>query len=193
MTTETPKTADAAPNGAGGGSAAGTADIDALLNSYQPGKTDKPDVLKQLEPVITFAQTEMANRANETLQKDLKGAVDFVKDGDEAMKAMSDKVVRGLLEVHAAENESFAAAFKNKSKDPGTWQAKLAEAKTAVQAELKQLSPTARVSSDVLAARASVGSSSTPPDSAFNPVEAFGWSDQQWKRHVDAEIAKARR
>jgi hypothetical protein len=193
MTTETPKTADAAPNGAGGGSAAGTADLDALLGTYQPGKTDKPDPLKDLEPVITFAKTEMANRANEALAKDLKSAVDFVKD-DEATKVISDKVVRGLLEVHAAENEAFAAAFKNKARDPGTWQAKLAEAKTAVQAELKQLSPTTRVSSDVLAARASVaGSSSTTPDSAFNPVDAFSWSDQQWKRHVDAEIAKARR
>lgn len=195
MTTETSKTADAAPNGAGGGSAAGTADLDSLLGEFQakPQTTPTPDVLKQLAPVISFAQTEMANRAEEGLKKDLAAAIGFVKE-DEAVKGIPDKLVRGMLEVHAVEDPSFARAFENRAKDQKAWQAKLAEAKTAVVAELKGLNPTSRVSSDVLAARASVaGQSSTPPDSAFDPVAAFNMSDQAWKQHMDAEIAKARR
>jgi hypothetical protein len=195
MTTETPKTADAAPNGAGGGSAAGTADLDGLLNEFtaKPDKTPTPDVLKQLAPVIDFAQTEMANRAKEGLNKDLAAAIGFVKE-DEAAKAFPDKVVRGLLEVHAAEDPSFAKAFENRSKDQKAWQAKLAEARTAVAAELKTISPNGRVSSDVLAARAAIsGSSSTPGDSKVDATALFAMSDQDYQRHLESEFAKARR
>lgn len=192
MTTETPKTADAALNGAGGGSVAGTADLDALLGEYQPGKPDKtPDVLKQLAPVITFAQTEMANRAKEGLTKDLAAAIGFVKQ-EEGIQAIPDRIVRGMLEVHAAEDPSFAQAFENRGKDQKAWQAKLTEARTAVANELRQLNPNTRVSSDVLAARAAIsGQTPQPPESKHDAKALFAMTDQDYHRFL-AGLSTAR-
>lgn len=198
MTTETTKQADGAPTGAAGGSAAGTGDLDSLLSEFgAAGKTDKSptaDVLKQLAPVITFAQDELANRQAEGLKKDLQSAIGFVKE-DEAIKDIPDKLVRGMLEAYAADNESFAQAFANRAKDQKAWQAKLAEARTSLSGEFKTLNGTNTVSSDVLAARAAVTGAVSQPsgDQKHDAAALFAMSDQDYQKVIAAEAAKARR
>lgn len=198
MTTETTKSTDGAPNGAAGGSAAGTGDLDSLLSEFgaagTPDKSPTADVLKQLEPVIKFARTELETRQTEGLKKDLQSAIGFVKE-DEAIKAYPDKLVRGMLEAYAAEDESFAQAFANRAKDQAAWQAKLAEARTSLSSEFKTLNGSSTVSSDVLAARAAVTGAVSQPsgDQKHDATALFALSDQDYQKVIAAEAAKARR
>jgi len=82
----------------------------------------------------------------------------FVK---EEAKDIPPRLVRGLLEGYAAENQPFADAFKNRHSDPTTWQAKLGEARGEILKDLKTL-PGNTVKSDVEAARAAISGRSEP-------------------------------
>lgn len=194
MTTETPNPADGATP-ASGGRAAGTADFDALLAEYTQGtkpepKADVSKVLDGLKPVIEFANTELSNRHNEALKKDLNAAIEFVKE-EEAAKDIPPTVVRGMLELYASEHEEFAKAFQNRSKDKATWQAQLAEARKYAVTELKGLSPSTRVASDVAAARAAVsGEASKPPPKGDGPTpqQMLQMPEREWRALIASQL-----
>ena len=97
MTEETQNQPDAGVTPQPEGSSAG-ADLDELLGQYSDNSSPapKPNVdLSALKPVIDFAKEELATRANERLQTDIKGAADFVKESDGA-KEMPDRLVIGV-------------------------------------------------------------------------------------------------
>ena len=194
MNTETPNTANGGtPARAETGSAG--ADLDGLLNEFenpQPGSkpaADTPSVVKALQPVIEFATTEMNTRAKTALDNDIKAAMSFVQE-DEAAKAIPPKFVRGFLEAHAAEDETFAKAFQNRQKDPATWQKKLGEAKGSFLAELKGL-PGNMVKTDVEAARAAISGRTEPVGETAMPSasELMRMSQQDYDAFVQKQIA----
>lgn len=192
MTTETPNQADGAPNGAAGGSAAGTVDdlVREYTNGSKPDKTNVQEVLKRFEPVVAFAQSEMTRKAEESFKKDIDTAISTVKE-DEAVKEVSPRVIRGMLEVYGVENPEFVKAFNNRSSDPGGWQKHLTEARASIAQEFKGSG--SRVSSDVLAARASVsGQSPQPAAEKHNAVDLFAMNEQQYQRFLASEAAKSR-
>lgn len=191
-TTDTPKSTDGGAAAPAGGSAAGTADFDAILREYTEGtkSTDKPQadvgkVLTQLKPVIDYAQTELSERAHKATEEDVSKAVNFVKEQNDALKDLPDEVVRGMLHGYASDNDAFTKAFQNRGKDKAGWQAALAEANKAVSPILTKLvNPATKVVSDVAAARASVsGASSTPPPKADapSPQQMFSMSERDFQ------------
>lgn len=193
MTTEAPNTANGGqPARAETGSAG--ADLDGLLKEFEtpnPG-TASPradmSVLKAIKPVIDYVDTEMKTKAKSALDEDIKKAVGFVKE-DESAKALPDKLVRGFLEGHAVEDESFARAFQNRQADPSTWQAKLADARKALAEEIKSL-PGNMVKSDVEAARAAVAGRSEPVgDTAPSAIELASMSQRDFDDYVKKQIA----
>lgn len=193
MTTETPSTANGGGTPRAETGSAG-ADLDGLLNEFEnpnPGTQPRAEtsVLKALKPVIEFANTEMESRAKTALDNDIKSAVSFVQE-DEVAKAIPPKLIRGLLEGHAAEDKTFASAFQNRQADPATWQKKLGEARGAILEELKGL-PGNTVKSDVEAARAAVSGRSEPvgDKTAPSPVEMMHMSQREFDAMVSKGIA----
>lgn len=182
----------------------GPANLDALLKEFdQPGKPEKTQgdqttrLLSTFKPVIEFAQTEMASRAQAETNKTIKAAIDFVKKED-ATKDFPDKVIRGLLGTYADEDESFRTAFVGRHQNPGVWDSKLSEVRTKIMGDLKgygQIADNNRVTSDVLAARAAIsGGSSTPAASTKgpSPQEKFQMSDREWRDYLDGQRASAK-
>jgi len=199
---ETPNPANGGANAPAGGSAAG-ADFDALLREFtdatkpnaQPS-ADVGKVLETLKPVIAFASTELSTRHRAQTQKDIDAAISFVKDAEDGIKDIPPKIVRGMLEGYASEHEDFAQAFQNRGKDGANWQAALAKAKAAVVEDLRGLSPSTRVVSDVAAATAAVrGSVSAPPprDGQPSAQQMFSMSQRDFQALIDTELAKANR
>lgn len=202
MTTETHKTADTGATPGGGGTA-GAADFDAILREYTEGTKpetkagDVSKVLGELKPVIAFAQTELTKRHEDAQKADIDDAIKFVKE-DEGIKDVDipAKLIRGMLEAYALEDPSFADAFANRAKDKAGWQAKLADARKSVAGELKALNPAARVSSDVVAARAAVsGESATPPPREGEPSaeDMFRMSERDFQAYVAKSLARSPR
>lgn len=190
--TETPNTANGGTPSRTETGSAGT-DLDGLLREFDtPNPGPKPDtthVVKALQPVIEFAQTEMNTRAKAAHDGDIKKAVEFVQE-EESVKAIPPKVIRGLLEVHAAENPDFAEAFKNRQTDPATWQKQLGTARTAVLGELKSL-PGNAVKTDIEAARAAVAGRAEPAGdrTAPSPIELMNMSPRDYEAYVSKQIA----
>ena len=193
MTTETTQTADGGAPAPAGGSAAGAANLDALLKEFDGGKpeTPKPTIPDDVKPVIEWARSEMTNRQIESVQKDVKDAISFVKE-DESIKDLPDKMVRGMLEAHASEDPTFKQAFENRSKDPAAWKAKLAEARTAVAKDLQPLGLGSKVSSDVLAARASISGAKPNPGDApkMNAVDLLHMPQREYDKFIETELAR---
>lgn len=200
-------TANPTPSQADGGTQSrpeagseGTASLDALLQEFEGKKPEtksapvNPGALRELQPVIDFAKSEMTERQNKALQDDIASAVKTVKEADEA-KEIPDKLIRGLLEVRATDDPSFRNAFVNRHRDPGTWKTKLGEARNDIAAELKGL-PTSTVQSDVIAARASISGQTRQPESdrpKHDPVKMLRMSEQDFQAVVQDEIARSAR
>lgn len=196
-TTETPNTTNGGQTARTEIGSAGT-DLDGLLNEFEspkPVTQPRPDisVLKAIKPVIDYVDTEMKTKAKTALDEDIKKAVSFVKE-DESVKALPDKIVRGFLEGHAAEDPSFAQAFQNRQADPNTWQAKLADARKAFSEEVKGL-PGNMVKSDVEAARAAVAGSRSEPvgDKQPSAVELSRMSQREFDNYWKQIAANSKR
>jgi hypothetical protein len=200
------QTANPTPSQADGGTTSrpeagseGTASLDALLQEFEGKKPEAkpaPDIsgaLRQLQPVIDFAQTEMTTRRNEVLKEDIATAIKSVKEADEA-KEIPDRVIRGLLEVRATDDPSFREAWGNRHRDPETWKTKLADARKDIAAEVKGLTAST-VQSDVIAARASISGTARQPESGpkYDPVKLLRMSDQEFASVVAEAKAQSAR
>lgn len=177
----------------------GPANLDALLSEFdsQAGKPETKQgdptkgLLATLKPVIQFAETEMANRVQAETQTTIKSAIDFVKKDAAEIEGVPDKVIRGLLGTYADEDGDFRSAFVGRHQNPGTWQSKLTEVRSKILADLKPMSES-RVTSDIVAARASIsGASSTKADAPkVTPDKAFAMTGREWDAFIREQMVR---
>ena len=171
----------------------GESDLNSLLQQYEEGTKPKavaqqPD-LSKLDPLIRFAEAEMATRQKESFENDVNSAVDTIGE-DESFKALPKTLTRRLLVAYAFDNPAFDKAFQNKASDPNTWESALNTAKTALAEEIKEL-PLASNRDDIEAAVATVqdtGSADETP--GVSVAKMAKMSDTEWQSFLEEELAK---
>ena len=199
--------ADESTTGTTAGTAApadksGTSELDRLLNDYVEGKpapAAQPDtttfapVIEALKPVAQYAERKMREEQEVALKKSVDDAIASVKS-DEALKPVSDKLVRGFLQDQYANDSGFKAAYDNRTKDPKAWDSALSNARTSFKEELKSLNGQS-FRSDVEAATAAVrgaGRGSSPEGPKVDPGKLREMSDTEFARFKREQQARSR-
>jgi hypothetical protein len=182
MTTQTQQpnksiAANAGTMGAGAAASgtAGNGVVESLLQEFdaQSGSqpAPQPTLSPELAPVIEFAKAEMQSKAAARYDADVKEAVSFLKQADEA-KDLPDRVALGFLHALANENEEFAKAWKDRADRPGAWKDALTKAGQEWQEEVVKKLPTSRVRTEVERAAAAVhGQTNTPARAGQKSVQ----------------------
>jgi len=176
----------------------GDSDLTSLLEQYEEGTKPKavaptqPD-LSKLDPVIKFAEAEMATRQKESFEKDVNDAVEKI-GSDESFKALPKTLTRRMLVAYAFDNPEFDKAFQTKAQNPRAWEAALSQAKTALAEEIKDIPLQSGDRDDIEAAKAAVqdvGSGSSGDDTGPSVAKMAKMSDAEWQIFLEEEIAKA--
>lgn len=189
MTQTDDSASESLPTGSEDGQAQPKSDLDSLLKEFQSTANNT----KELKPVIEFAKKKMADDLKETLDSDIASGVATIKKADDALKDVPDKLIEGLMEIHAKDNPSFVKAFEGRGSDPKAWEAALIEGSKSALALLSEL-PQNKVRDDLEAANAAVDGTSTdntPSGGEPDLAEIQGLSDFDFKRRLEQEIAKA--
>jgi hypothetical protein len=174
--------------------ASGEPDLNSLLQQYEEGTKPKatapqPD-LSKLEPVIRFAEAEMATRQKETFENDVNSAVETIGE-DESFKALPKTLTRRMLVAYAFDNPAFDKAFQNKASDPTGWDAALSTAKATLAEEIKEL-PLQKGSRDDIEAAVATVQDTGPADENTGPnvAKMAKMSDFEWQQFLEEELAK---
>ena len=177
--------------------------LDSLLDEWGNSSSASPDktgdvvgrVIKEVKPVIDFARTEAARRANEQDEKDLKSALEFMAEPDE-FKEFPEFWMKSYLEGYSADNPAFVDAFAKRGENPEIWKAALNEAREKFGERIKEL-PGSKVRSDVEAAKAAVSGTSNEPldelekSEQEQAAELMDMSEADFQRWQKQEFAKA--
>lgn len=151
-------------------------ELDALLGEFDKSAPDpKPvrqdnsaAILKQVAPVIKFAQTQMAKEEKDSVDTAVGDAVSAFKEADE-LKGLPEQFVRGFLYDRASTDKSFEEAFKQRGENPQAWTRALDEAQSAAVEAMKGV-PDSKITADVDAAKAAVqGTVTEPSDDSDDP------------------------
>lgn len=181
------------------------ADLESLINEYEDGTdtTDTTDTTpnadlakfaKAVKPAVDFVKKQEAKEAQAEFDIDVKGMVSFFGEAGE-LKGISDKLMMGFIEAHAAETPDFKTAFENRAKNPKAWETARETARDAVAQEFATL-PGSKVRTDVEAAKAAVDGTTDiiPSHEGPTPVQLMRMSDQEWRGYKEQqeELAEAR-
>jgi len=176
----------------------GDSDLTSLLEQYEEGTKPKavtPQTdLSRLDPVIRFAEAEMATRQKESFEKDVNDAVETI-GADDSFKALPKTLTRRMLVAYAFDNPEFDKAFQTKAQNPRAWEAALNQAKTALAEEIKDIPLQTGDRDDIEAAKAAVQDSSpgssVQDETGPSVAKMAKMSDAEWQNFLEEEIAKA--
>lgn len=165
----------------------GQSALDKLLSEYKAGTQTPAEpasmaALKALEPVIQFAEGERQSRIKEAFDAEVKSAVDYLTESEEA-KAVPARFTRGYLDAYAVENPAFKAAFETRQADPAGWKAALGKCRDAFNEDIKGLTGN-KLRTEVEAARAAAAGQSTQ-----QAAPAGAKSSQELRKMNDREFA----
>ena len=154
-----------------------------LLNEFEKSTANQPvaTLLKELQPVVEYARDELSAKAEARVEGDLKDAVTYLKDDDQA-KTIPDKFVQGYLRQFSVDNPEVAQAWENRRTNPNEWKAKLKDAKNAFLEEVKGL-PANTVRTELEVAAASVRNQSTAPGQPekYTAQQMMNMPERQWR------------
>lgn len=123
------------------------------------------------DEVRQWVRDQRAKQETEDFQKGISDAVSFLKEADEALADIPDKIAIGILHGEAADNPAFAQAFAMRHRAPHLLQQALKEVANSVAKDLSS-KPDPKLTADREAARASVrGTSQTRPDQSDDQKE----------------------
>lgn len=173
-------------------------DLQRLLQEFQSNKPErrpepKPAPLPDdLQPVVEFAKTEMAERQQQKFKADVDTAIKFLLEPDE-LKDIPTPFARGILEAQAAEDPAFAKAFSERHSNPKAWQSALSDVRKFFAEEAKKL-PGNKVRSDLEAARASVaGENANQEPAELDDAKVLAMSDAEFMEFTRQQLANASR
>lgn len=168
----------------------GAQDLDSLLNEFeeevQPKKSEQSKVkAEDVNEAINYINQQRLNDAKTAEKNDIKSAVDSIKSSMEGMDNIpSDRLIRGLLQDYAAENENVRKAFANRQQNPKAWQAAIKAASKEIKEEF---SVDTQTTSDREAITSAVRSASSKQPEPQEKVDYSSMSDyefQQFKMKV---------
>lgn len=136
----------------------------------QPAKKSSSD--PRFEAMYQKFEQDLVQANNRALDD----AVTSIKDVAPAFKALSDRHVRGILEIEARDDPRFLNAYRNRDLDPKLWN-DLVKAK-GKQMQLKAL-PDEHATKGINAVRASVNDQSAPTsNSKYSPDQIADMDDR---------------
>ena len=181
-------------------------DIDALFKEFEDG-TQAPVVpAPAAAPARPAAPTvealsrqvnELQSRlVGEDFEKAVKSTIDTIKDRDDRLKPVSEKVVRALLDVQAREDPRIRSAFDNRQQNPQAWGKILSSIAKKLGDEFAASMPNENLTNARDAARhLAVGShSSAPPGGLKSVAEMKRMSDSElaeYAKSIDRDRARA--
>ena len=176
------------------------ADLETLLNEYE-SNTDTPDTApanadlakfaKAVKPAVDYANKQEAKEAQAEFDADVKGMVSFFGKAD-GLKGISDKLMLGFIEAHAAEDAEFKTAFENKGKAPQAWDTAKETARDAIAKLVADL-PGSKVRTDLEVALAAVDGTTDNPVSGDgpSPTQKMRMSDKEWREYKEEQESLA--
>lgn len=125
------------------------------------------------DDIKDWVRQKREQEMRETTDKAVTDAVGFLREADETLSDMPDRVATGLLYAEAANNPDFAKAFALRQRSPQIWNRALKDLASSVADEFTS-KPDSKLTADREAARASVrGTTQTrsDPDDAQKKLE----------------------
>lgn len=110
-------------------------DLDTLLKQYESEADEAIKETKTEQPKENIDADRLKAIEQRLFQEDINSAVQSVK-GQLKDVNLSDKMIRGYLEVEAYDDPRIASAFQNRSSNPGAWNKVLKGLANNMQKEL---------------------------------------------------------
>lgn len=162
----------------------GAQDLDSLLNEFEEEtkpKSEQPKVkAEDVNEVVNYINQQRQQQAIEAEKNDIKSAVESIKSSMEGMDNIpSDRLIRGLLQDYAAENENVRKAFANRQQNPKAWNAAL---KNAAKEIKEEFSVDTQTTSDRDAITSAVRSASTKQPEPEQKKDWGSMSDYEFQQ-----------
>lgn len=149
-------------------------DLDSLLNEFEEQTETKPSEQKidadEIKEVVNYINEDRQTKALEAQKNDINSAVESIESSLEDLDGMpSKRVIRGLLQDIAAEDDAVRKAFAQRKENPKAWNAALKRATKEIREEF---SVDKQTTSDRNALSAAVHSASSKQP---EPTEQKNW------------------
>lgn len=152
--------------------------IDELLGDFEKPSEVKPQTKSEFGEVLNFVKEFQSKEAQKEIDAGIDDAVKFIKS-DESI-TVSDRMVKGLLNVLAEENPRVLESFNNRAQNPAAWEDIKKWAQTEVK---KEFSIEPKITDDIAAAKAAASGQTTdePEPVKVSSADLDGLNELQFK------------
>jgi len=178
---------DRAIDAANGATPQNDADSQQQSQSPEQSQQQSPAQTQQQynDPRVDVLEQQFRQNLVQQNNKDFDAAVQSVKDTSPAFKALTDGMVRGIMEREVRTDPKFLKAFENRHLDVKGWN-DLVIARGKRMAKNIAALPDENATNGVNRMRASVNSQTGSPDTSAQYADVPGMGDSEFLRKVEA-------